>query len=71
MIEVCKYNRENTNADFNSDLVVEGVILELRGVQPKVLTLSIFFILKAPLMNNENIVEKLLVSHFKHSSPIQ
>ena len=32
MIEVDKYNRENTNADFNSDLVVEGVVLELQSL---------------------------------------
>ena len=32
MIEVGKYNRENTNADFDSDLVVEGVILELQSL---------------------------------------
>ena len=30
MIEVGKYNRENTNADFDSNLVVEGVVLELQ-----------------------------------------
>ena len=24
-----KYNRENTDADFDSDLVVEGVVLEI------------------------------------------
>ena len=29
MIEVGKYNRENTNDDFDSDLVVEGVVLEI------------------------------------------
>ena len=27
-----KYNRENTDADFDSDLVVEGVILELQSL---------------------------------------
>ena len=32
MIEVGKYNRENTNADFDSDLVVEGVVLELQSL---------------------------------------
>ena len=32
MIEVGIYNRENTNADFNSDLVVEGVVLELQSL---------------------------------------
>ena len=30
VIEVGKYNRENTNADFDSNLVVEGVVLELQ-----------------------------------------
>ena len=30
MIEVGKYNRESTNTDFDSDLVVEGVVLELQ-----------------------------------------
>ena len=30
--EVGKHNRENTNADFDSDLVVEGVILELQSL---------------------------------------
>ena len=29
MIEVGKYNRESTNTDFDSDLVVEGVVLEI------------------------------------------
>ena len=29
MIEVGKYNRESTNTDFVSDLVVEGVVLEI------------------------------------------
>ena len=29
MIEVGKYNHENINADFDSDLVVEGVVLEI------------------------------------------
>ena len=29
MIEVSKYNRESTGADFVSDLVVEGVGLEI------------------------------------------
>ena len=29
MIEVGKYNRESTDADFDSDLVVEEVVLEL------------------------------------------
>ena len=29
MIEVGKYNRESTNTDFNSDLVIEGVVLEI------------------------------------------
>ena len=29
MIEVGKYNRESTNTDFDSDLVVEGVGLEI------------------------------------------
>ena len=32
VIEVGKYNRENTNADFDSDLVVEGVVLELQSL---------------------------------------
>ena len=32
MIEVGKYNHENTNADFDSDLVVEGVVLELQSL---------------------------------------
>ena len=32
MIEVGKYNCENTNADFDSDLVVEGVVLELQSL---------------------------------------
>ena len=32
VIEVGKYNRENTDADFDSDLVVEGVILELQSL---------------------------------------
>ena len=32
MIEVGKYNRENTNTDFNSNLVVEGVVLELQSL---------------------------------------
>ena len=29
MLEVGKYNRESTDADFVSDLVVEGVVLEI------------------------------------------
>ena len=29
MIKVSKYNRESTDADFDSDLVVEGVVLEI------------------------------------------
>ena len=29
LIEVTKYNRENTDPDFDSDLVVEGVVLEI------------------------------------------
>ena len=29
MIKVGKYNRENTDADFDSDLVVEGVVFEI------------------------------------------
>ena len=29
MIEVGKYNRKNTTADFDSDLEVEGVVLEI------------------------------------------
>ena len=33
MIEVGKYNRENTNVDFDSDLVVEGVVLETTQVK--------------------------------------
>ena len=32
VIEVGKYNRKNTNADFDSDLVVEGVVLELQSL---------------------------------------
>ena len=32
MIEVGKYNRESTNTDFDSDLVVEGVVLEILSV---------------------------------------
>ena len=32
MIEVGKYNRESTGDDFESDLVVEEVILELRSL---------------------------------------
>ena len=30
MIKVGKYNRESTNTDFDSNLVVEGVVLELQ-----------------------------------------
>ena len=29
MIEVGKYNRESTDADFDSDLVLEGMVLEI------------------------------------------
>ena len=29
MIEVGKYNRESTDADIDSDLVIEGVVLEI------------------------------------------
>ena len=29
MIEVSKYNRESTNTNFNSDLGVEGLVLEI------------------------------------------
>ena len=32
MIKAGKYNRENTNADFDSNLVVEGVVLELQSL---------------------------------------
>ena len=32
MIEVGKYNAEKTNTDFDSDLVVEGVVLELQSL---------------------------------------
>ena len=32
MLEVGKYNRESTDADFVSDLVVEGVVLELQSL---------------------------------------
>ena len=29
LMEVTKYNRESTDPDFDSDLVVEGVVLEI------------------------------------------
>ena len=32
LIEVGKYNGENTNTDFDSDLVVDGVVLELQSL---------------------------------------
>ena len=32
VMEVSKYNRKSTDADFDSNLVVEGVVLELQSL---------------------------------------
>ena len=50
MIEVGKYNRESTNTDFNSDLGVEGLVLEILSLNTLLMMMMMMIMIMMIMM---------------------